>query len=358
MGWNMEKITILITAVGTQSMPGLADCFHKNGEREVRIVGADISDDPTICQMVDTLYQVPKVYDPTYIDSLLDICKKEQVDIFFPFMDEELELVGKRLREFEELGVKVSIASSEAIWITNNKLRFYEFLKKNNVKVPVFYSITSYGEYEDACEKLGYPSEKVCIKTINGSGSRGIRILDENADLYRQFIEEKPNSMTVTKYIFDAIIAGQMHLEPMMAMEYLPGAECSVDVLAENGKILYMVGRESNNVLASIPQDSVLKEIPEAYEICRKVCELLKIDGNADFDFKYDKEDKPVLMEVNPRLAATLSVIAVGGVNLPYLRIKQILGEELPKLDVKYGVRFKRRYLDMFVDESGKTIKW
>lgn len=354
----MKSITILITAVGTQSMPGLADCFHKNGEREVKIIGADISNDTTICQMVDTMYQVPKVFDPSYIDSLLNICKKEQVDIFFPFMDEELELVERRIGEFEELGVKVSIASSEVIQTTNNKLRFYEFLKKNDVKVPDFYSVTNYDEYETACINLGYPNKKVCIKTINGSGSRGIRILDENADMYRQFVEEKPNSMVLKKAFFDSIIADQTNIEPMMAMEYLPGAECSVDLLAENGKVIYMVGRESSNVLASIPQDSVLKEIPEAYEISRKVCELLKIDGNADFDFKYDINGKPVLMEVNPRLAATMSVIAVGGVNLPYLRIKQLLGEDLPSLDVKYGVRFKRRYLDMFVDESGKTIKW
>ena len=56
-------------------------------------------------------------------------------------------------------------------------------------------------------------------------------------------------------------------------------------------------------------------------------------------------------MELNPRLAATLSVIAAGVVNLPYLRIKQMLGEELPDISPCYGVSFKRRYLDMFVDK-------
>lgn len=354
----MTSVTILITAVGTQSMPGLADCFHKNGERTVRIIGTDMSNDATICQMVDVLYQVPKVYEESYIDTLLRICKKEKVNIFFPFMDEELELIEDRLSDFQNLGVTVSIASREVINTTNNKLKFYEYLKRNGFDIPEFYSVTNIDEYEKACKKLGYPEQKICIKTIFGSGSRGVRILDEQADMYSQFIEEKPNCMVLTKSIFDSIIMGQKRLEPMMAMEYLPGAECSVDVLAEDGRIIYMVGRESNNVLASIPQDSILKEIPEAYEVCQKVCELLRIDGNADFDFKYDKNGKPVLMEVNPRLAATMSVIAMGGVNLPYLRIKQLLGEDLPQLKVNYGIRFKRRYLDMFVDETGKRIEW
>lgn len=353
-----NDVTILVTAVGTQSMPGLADCFHYNNERNIRIVGADISNDMTICQMVDKFYQVPKVYDPQYMQHILKICEEENVDVFFPFMDEELELVLNSMEEFADLGVKVSIASREVINITNNKLKFYDWLRSNDIYVPMYYKASNVEEIEFACEKLGYPTNKVCVKTLDGSGSRGIRILDANADLYRMYIEEKPNTMVTTKENFVNMIRNEQKLEEMMVMEFLPGAECSVDLLANDGKVLYMVGRESNNVLASIPQDSILKEIPEAYELCKKICLHLKMDGNADFDFKYNSEGKPVLMEINPRLAATMSIIAMGGVNLPYLRVKQLLGEELPLVTPKYGVRMKRRYFDMFVDEAGNTIGW
>ena len=74
----------------------------------------------------------------------------------------------------------------------------------------------------------------------------------------------------------------------------------------------------------------------------------LEIDGQADFDFRYDKDGNPILMEVNPRIAATMKIFKEGGMNLVYLRIKQLLGEELPKIDVKYGVKLVRRYIDMF----------
>ena len=70
--------------------------------------------------------------------------------------------------------------------------------------------------------------------------------------------------------------------------------------------------------------------------------------GNADLDFKYDKDGHPVLMEINPRIAATMQIFKIGGMNLPYLRIKQLLGEELPEIEIKYGVKMKRRYLEMF----------
>ncbi|WP_279122477.1 ATP-grasp domain-containing protein [Holdemania filiformis] len=354
----MNNVTILITAAGTQSMPGLADCFHKNGEREVRIVATDMNDDKTILHMADAFYRVPRVTDPSYIESLLTICEKEKVDIFFPFMDEELDLVLGAIDKFSKLGTKVSISSKRAIQITNDKLDFYDFLSSNGIYVPEYYCAETIQEVVKACKKLGYPDKAVCVKTTNGSGSRGIRILKADESLYDIFVNEKPNTMVTTLEYFISILQQADTLEKMIVMEYLPGKEASVDLLAIDGKVKYMVGRVSSNVLASIPQDSVLEEIPEAYELCRKVVELLGYDGNADFDFKYNAEGKPILMELNPRLAATLSIIAMGGVNLPYLRVKQLLGEELPSIDVRYGVRMKRRYLDMFVDEDGKLLSW
>ena len=82
----------------------------------------------------------------------------------------------------------------------------------------------------------------------------------------------------------------------------------------------------------------------------------MKLDGNIDIDFKFDKNNHPKIMEINPRLAATLSIIAVGGVNLLYLRVKQLLNEELPKCNINYGVKMKRRYLEQFTDKNGNVI--
>ena len=54
---------------------------------------------------------------------------------------------------------------------------------------------------------------------------------------------------------------------------------------------------------------------------------------------------------VDSRIAATMKIFAEGGMNLPYLRIKQLLGEELPRVELKYGIKMKRRYLEMFSKE-------
>ena len=69
-----------------------------------------------------------------------------------------------------------------------------------------------------------------------------------------------------------------------------------------------------------------------------------------------DKNGKPFLMDLNPRLTATVSVIAAAGLNLPYLRIKQLLNETLPEIDINYGTRLKRRYGEIYTDVNGNKV--
>ena len=39
--------------------------------------------------------------------------------------------------------------------------------------------------------------------------------------------------------------------------------------------------------------------------------------------------------------------------NLPYLRVKQLLGEELPPIEIKYGTKLLRKYWDILYNEDG-----
>lgn len=344
----MRDLTVLITACGAQFMPGLVDCLKQNGERNIRVVGVDMNVDNTVLQLIDALYQVPSVSDPTYIDCLLDICKKEKVDIVMPFMSAELIPLIKRKGEFEAIGTKVSVSDQFSVEVTNNKYKFYTFLKEHNLFVPRFAQICNADELISACEKCGYPENAVCVKATELSGSRGIRIIMPNIKRYDILFGEKPNSFYTTMEDLYSTLIERQTMPEMMAMEYLPGMEGSVDLIADNGKILYMAYRESTVNLHSIPQAGELKDNPEAYFIATKVIAALGLTGNADLDFKNDAEGHPVLMEINPRIAATMKIFKEGGLNLPYLRIKHLLGERLPEIEINYGIKMRRRYMEMF----------
>lgn len=347
----MKDLTVLVSACGAQFMPGLADCLKQNGERKIKIVGVDMGIDLTVLQMVDAFYQVPRATDTTYVDRILEICKKENVDVVMPFMSAELIPLIDRQAEFEAIGTKVSVSDRKSVELTNNKYRFYSFLKEQGLPVPKFAPVKTADDLVSACMECGYPNNAVCVKATELSGSRGIRIVRPGISRFDILFGEKPNSFYTTMEELEATLRERSEMPEMMAMEYLPGMEGSVDLIAENGKILYMAYRESTVNLHSIPQAGELKENKEAYEIAEKVIAALGLSGNADLDFKNDAEGRPVLMEINPRIAATMKIFKEGGLNLPYLRIKQLLGEELPDMKINYGIKMKRRYLEMFTEE-------
>lgn len=354
----MKDITILMTAAGSPSGPAIASCFRNLGERQVRIIGTDMKSDPTIEQYVDKCYYAPAAIDPSYIDCLLEICKKENVDAIVPGISDELLPMCNRKAEFEAIGTKVSVSNAFSIEVCTNKRKFYDFLTENGIKTPEYRRVTTLEEFDKAVSELGYPEKKVCIKAVVSSGSRGVRIIDATRSRADILFGEKPNSLFTTYEDLRSILAEVDSFPEMMAMEYIPGREYSVDLVADKGKVLYICGRNSDVVNASIPMEGSLCKDEEAYVLCERIVDLLKMDGNADFDFKYDANGHAVLMEINPRQAATMAVFRAGGLNLLYLRVKQLLGEELPKCEIRYGTRFKRRYGELYAISDGEAVRF
>jgi len=344
----MNDITILSTACGAMFMPGFFICLRENGERNIRIIGVDIADNPMMGSFIDGYYKVPPYYAYNYVDVLLDICKNEKVDIFFPHISMELPIIQGRLDDFKALHIKVAITDGQTLLIANNKCKLYEHMKRQGWKTPEYYPITSSEELREKSSKLGYPEKPVCVKIVESSGSRGVRIV--RADRFRAdtFLNQKPSSLNISMEEMCKTLDECEELPETIVMEYLPGCEYTVDLLADHGKSLYVTGRRNTESSMSIAMASCIEKKDNAYTLCEDIVSTLELDGNIGFDFMLDENDNPVLTDLNPRITATIILYKEGGLNLPYLRVKQLLGEKLPKVDVKYGVQMKRKYLDMF----------
>lgn len=356
-GWgSVQPITILVSAAGSPTMPGQLKCFRHSGKRKIKIVGIDMADDDTIKQMVDIYYRVPPVNDERYVDEVLQICNKENVDIYFPNISAEVTKVSKRIKEFETLSVKVSIADASTVAILNNKLLVYKKLKECGIKTPEFYAVNSVDDFLKGCETLNFPERPVCLKMVEESGSRGVRIIDNRRNRYQIFAHEKPNSFFTSYEDMLEVLKEATLIEPMMLVPYLSGNEYTVDLLADHGKVLYIAGRENVVSSMSIAQKSIVSKIEFAYELCSEIVRLFDYTGNIGFDFLKDENGYPWLMDINPRLTATVSVIAAAGMNLPYLRLKQLLGEELPECTVQYGTTMVRRYAEYITSASDEWI--
>lgn len=344
----MKDLNILSTACGAMFMPGFFSCLKENGERNIRIIGVDIADDPLMGELIDKYYKVPIYKDKHYVDTLIDICKKEKIDIFFPHISMELPIILNRINDFKSIGVKVAISDSRTLDIANNKFKLYEHMKNVGLRVPKYYYVNNSNQLIENAKQLGFPNKDVVVKVTESSGSRGVRIVRSNLSRVDNFLNKKPNSMEITMDDMCKTIDECDNLPDTIVMEYLPGCEYTVDLLADHGKTLYIAGRKNYESSMSIAMASYIEERPDTYKLCEDIVSSLKLDGNIGFDFMLDENDKPVLTDLNPRITATIVLYKHGGLNLPYLRVKQLIEEELPKVEIKYGIKMKRKYLDVF----------
>lgn len=343
----MRDVTVLITAAGNVFMPGTTACLKKNGERNIRLIGADMNDDATMLQMVDAFYPVPRGDDPQYVEVLLDICRKEQVDVLLPIMSVELETLAKNSARFEEIGTKVSVSKPAQLEIANDKLKLFQYLQSQGLPCAAFRSAATVPQLRDAVYELGYPEKKVCVKATDGSGSRGFRILSANTTKYDRFFHEKPSSSEISLEELCQLLQEKANFPELMVMQYLPGCEYTADLLAHDGRVLYNCCRKSLRMENSIMLDSVVVSNPEVERLCAQVVESLGLDGNVGFDIREDADGIPFILECNPRITAGIPVFCHAGVNLPYLCVKKVLGEELPPCTLEYGKIVRRRWMEM-----------
>ena len=86
--------------------------------------------------MADRFYLVPRYNDPSYLPTLVDICRREEIHMVFPLIDPEIVLMAQNREVWESTGAKLAVVSLDAARITQDKWLIYEIFKRIGVPVP------------------------------------------------------------------------------------------------------------------------------------------------------------------------------------------------------------------------------
>ena len=104
----MRALTILVSASGAPGTAALLRALRENGEREVRLVGTDMSTQAVGRHLCDSFHVVPAGSAPDFADAMLEVCEREGVDAVLPQSSFDLEgLAGAKGR----FGAAVLVAS-------------------------------------------------------------------------------------------------------------------------------------------------------------------------------------------------------------------------------------------------------
>ena len=346
----MRKINLLIPSINRLTHPSLCKCLRNNGEREIRIVGVDMNQGGIGPYIADDFYQVPARKNSSYLDVILDICKKEKIDVYYALGEEEAIMSSRNRSTFEAIGTKViTPGTPEMLTIATNKSSWHDYFDKKGIPHANYRNIDSVDMIALAAYQMGYPDQDIVFKPAVSKGGRGARIISSR-DLSLEYYSIVTNEPKMTLESFIEMLSPPKGKEfaPLLAMEYLPGASYSVDVLSQNGKILYAIpkirlsGSASNTVNGQVDMNQ------DAIGLAALACKSFNFSYMQNYEMKLDNQGQPKIYDINPRGGASVVLCAAAGVNIAYYAVKMAIGEKIPLVEIKNKLKMLRFYDEYF----------
>jgi len=336
-----------MTGAGAPGAAGIIQCLNQHPS--IIIVAADANPVAVGRYLLKDFTVIPKANDPSFIDSLLALCREKNIHAVLPLVTKELIPLSKHSKEFELAGAKLIASSAESLEIANDKGKLYQFLQWRGMDIPGFRIVETVQQFEAAAKELGYPSKTICFKPTVSNGSRGFRIISTSIDEHHLLFNEKPMAALISYN--DAVRILSLKAFPeLLVSEYLPGEEFSVDCLARNGETILVLPRSRNKIINGISVEGEFVREESIINYCTQIIQELKLHGNIGMQLKKSALEKFLLLEINPRVQGTISAGLGAGINMPLLAIKQELG--LPIHDgeyqVKWGTKFSRYWSEVF----------
>jgi carbamoyl-phosphate synthase large subunit len=311
----VKPITLMVTASGAPGTAALLRALRENGEREVRLVGTDMSERAVGRHLCDAFHLVPGGADPAFPDAMLAVAERERVDAILPQSSFDLEGLAEHVERFP---MPVLVSRPDAIHRSNDKAETYEMLHRLGVPAPEFRRVNGAAEVDAAARELGYPDRPVCFKPVFSSGSRGFRILDPTVDRAHQLLNERPGSVAMRLEEAVELLPDEGGPD-LLVMELATGGERTIDGIGDGREIVLGHAKTREAMRAGLAMYFVTLDDPELMQIGNKLVEELAIEHFFNIQLVGD-----YVIEINPRIS---TIVYQEDLNLPYLGVKRALGE-------------------------------
>lgn len=294
--------------------------FHKNN---AKVYTADCSELAPSLYISDGYFIVPKIDSPNYIDTIIDICNKNNISAVMSLIDPELSLLAKNEALLKENNITPIVSSYKIVETCFNKLDFYRFCKENSVPtVETFdYDVTIL----DKLEKYPY-----FAKPKFGSASLDMHKIECPSD-FKTIINED-------NYIIQ---------------EFIEGKEFGVDVYVDflSGNIVEMFIKEKIKMRAGETDKSVSIYSKEIEELVIKLLNTMDLCGPIDIDIFQTKEGEFLISEVNPRFGGGYLHAQESGCDFPSLIMNNLLGIKNSKSKMIYRETVMMKYSELIFKE-------
>jgi Carbamoylphosphate synthase large subunit (split gene in MJ) len=327
-------MNILFTCAGRRTY--LLKYFKEQLAGDGKIIGADMQMSAPALSAADIKEIVPAVYADNYIDEVIDICRRDHVDVLISLNDLELPILANNKERFKKIGVTVVVSSPEVIDICFDKYKTAQWIESIGLNSP-----RTYVRLYDAKEALakGEVSFPLFLKPRWGSGSIGLETVEDMEELeevYMQLFKKIKKTILATASVGD---------EYIMIQEKLGGEEYGLDVMNDlKGNHIAVSVKRKLAMRAGETDKAQTCDLPEVREMGKIIGENLHHIGNLDVDIMQRSNGDYCVLELNPRFGGGFPFSYEAGVNLPKAIIEWAKGNQVDTniLQPSYGLTFAK----------------
>lgn len=311
-GRRVELLRAFRAAYAALNLPGV-------------IVAVDIDPLAPALQASDRHYLVPRLGHPDYLDAIVEVCRREQIGLVLPLIDDDIPFLARHREALERTGARLGVVTLPAAEITADKWLTTRFFQSLGLATPRSWLP---GEFDPA--RAAYP---VFIKPRNGSASK---------NAFR--IDNQKEAVFFLDYVPDPII-----------QECLPGPEITSDVICDlAGAVLGVVSRQRLAVRAGEIAKGVTVHDQRVLAACVRIAQALPAVGPITVQCLM-RDGVPHFIEINARFGGGSPLGFAAGVDAPRLLLASAAGravEPPPLGEYRTGLYMTRFDDTFFLTES------
>lgn len=277
-------------------------------------------------------------------EDIFDVLKYKHYNVIIPMGDVNVSFLSKNKSKIEEeYGCRCACPDYETLSIVEDKHRFMSFCSENNIPHPQTFVLKDETLLQCA-EYVGFPA---LIKPDFSVGARGITKVNNITELKEKYqtVVNNYGSCTLQEFIHN-----QDYYYNVMLYRNSQGHFLAYSII----KIvrMYPINAGSSSCCISVENDELLN-------ICKDCLDKLNWVGIADFDVLQRLDNNELkIIEINPRVPASLKAATISGVNIPEVILKDLMGETIPQFIYKTGKVLRYMGLDiMWFLNSTKRFK-
>jgi len=326
-----REVNVLFTSAGRRVE--LLRAFQR-AFRPLRLKGrisvTDVNPLAPAFQVADSNHIVPRLSDPEYVPSLLDIVRRKRISLVFPLIDPDIPILAAHKKDFESAGARVMTPDADGAETARDKWKTYEMYRM--IGIP---AARSWLPESVRRERPGFP---LFIKPRQGSAGKGAFRVDDERQL--EFF---------LSYVEDPII-----------QECLPGPEITCDVVCgAQGDVWAVVQRRRIEIRAGEVAKGVTVWNGKIADYCVAAAKGIRAAGPITVQCIL-KEGEPYFTEINARFGGGCPLGFAAGVDSPKWYLAEAAGipQKIPALgSYTRGLHMTRFDDSFFFEKADKKQK-